>query len=228
MLKATRAKRQNQSCKVFEFKLSKRAFNRKTREHFKLVFLQAKWFVNYVIAQANVFEVETRIKSVSVKVGKQFEERALTLLSSQMKQGLLDRVQANVRSLSTKKKQGQKIGKLRFRVIVSSIPLKQYGNTYDLPQHNRLKLVKHRKLIKIRGMEQVPKQAEFANANLLQRHGDYFLHVTTYVPKESQVYDKKTLIVFDVGLKKQFTFSNGLELGYRRCRSRRARRRTSQ
>ena len=41
-LKATRARRENQSCKVFEFKLSKQAFNRKTREHLALVFLQAK------------------------------------------------------------------------------------------------------------------------------------------------------------------------------------------
>ncbi len=41
-LKATRAKRACQSCKVFEFKLSKRDFNRKTREHLVLVFLQAK------------------------------------------------------------------------------------------------------------------------------------------------------------------------------------------
>ena len=132
-----------------------------------------------------------------------------------MKQALLDRVQANIRSLATKKKQGEKIGKLRFRVIVKSIPLKQFGNTYDLPQHNRLRLVKHKKLIKIRGMDQVPKEAEFANANLLQRHGDYFLHVTGYVPKKKKVHDKKTLIVFDAGLKKQFTFSNGLELAYR-------------
>ena len=130
-LKATRARRKKQSCKVFEFKLSKGSFNRKTREHLALVFLQAKWFVNYVIAQPNVFEVDTRIKSVPVKVDKQFEERSLTLLSSQMKQALLDRVQANVRSLATKKKQGEKIGKLRFRVIVNSIPLKQFGNTYD-------------------------------------------------------------------------------------------------
>jgi putative transposase len=214
-LKATRAKRAEQSCKVFKFKLSKRAFNRKTREHLALVFLQAKWFVNFALAQKNLFEVDTRVISVPVKVGKQFEERALTLLSSQMKQALLDRLQANVRSLATKKKQGEKIGKLRFRTIVRAIPLKQYGNTYSFPQHNRLKLVKHKKLIKIRGMDQLPKDAEFANAQLLQRHGDYFLHVTTYVPKESPVHNAKTLIVFDVGLKKQFTFSNGLELDYR-------------
>ncbi len=128
-LKATRARRKNQSCKVFEFKLSKQAFSRKTREHFTSVFLQAKWFVNYVLAQPNVFEVDTKVRSVPVKVGKQFEERSLTLLSSQMKQALLDRVQANVRSLATKKKQGEKIGKLRFRVIINSIPLKQIGNT---------------------------------------------------------------------------------------------------
>jgi len=139
-LKATRAKRQNQSCKVYEFKLSKRAFNRKTREYLTLVFLQAKWFVNYAIAQANIFEVDTRIKSVPVKVSKQFEERGLTLLSSQMKQALLDRLQANVRSLATKKKQGEKIGKLRFRAIIGSIPLKQYNNTYFFPQlYNRIR-----------------------------------------------------------------------------------------
>ena len=64
-------------------------------------------------------------------------------------------------------------------------------------------------------LDQVPKEAEFANVNLLQRHEDYFLHVTTYIPQEKWVHDKKTLIVFDAGLKKQFIFSNGLELGYR-------------
>lgn len=214
-LKATRAKRAEQTCKVFEFKLSKQAFSRNTREHLILLFLQAKWFVNYALAQPNLFEVDTRVKTVPVKVGEQFEERALTVLSSQIKQALLDRLQANVRSLATKKQQGEKIGKLRFRTRVSSIPLKQYGNTYAFPQHNRLKLVKHKKLIKIRGMDQIPPEADFANAHLLQRHGDYFLKVTTYVPKEQAVHQTPALIAFDVGLSKQFTFSNGLELEYR-------------
>lgn len=59
-LKDARAKRLNQSCKFFEFKLSKRSFNRKTREHLALVFLQAKLFVNYAIAQLNIFEMDTR------------------------------------------------------------------------------------------------------------------------------------------------------------------------
>ncbi len=214
-LKATRAKRAKQSCKVFEFKLSKGAFSRKTHEYFVLLFLQAKWFVNYALAQPNLFEVDSRVKVVPVKVGEQFEDRALTVLASQMKQALLDRLQANVRSLSTKKQQGEKIGKLRFRTRVGSIPLKQYENTYSFPQHNRLKLVKHKKLIKFRGMDQIPKNADFSNAHLLQRHGDYFLNVTIYVPKKQVVFKPSVLIAFDTGLGKQFTFSNGLELEYR-------------
>ncbi len=214
-LKATRARRQTQTCQVFEFKLSKRSFTQKTREHFNRLFLEAKWFVNHALAQPNLFQVDTRVKTVLVKVGDHYQDRQLTVLSSQMKQALLDRLQVNVRSLSTKKQQGEKIGKLRFRARVCSIPLKQYENTYSFPQHNRLKLAKHKKLIKIRGMDQIPKDADFANAHLLQRHGDYFLNVTTYVPKEKPVHQIPTMIAFDVGLGKQFTFSNGLELEYR-------------
>ncbi|MFX0114052.1 MAG: hypothetical protein ACFFB3_05860 [Candidatus Hodarchaeota archaeon] len=74
--------------------------------------------------------LDTKVKSVPVKVGADFEDRQLTCLSSQMKQGLLTKTHNAVRGLAQLMKKGHKVGKLKFKRRIGSIPLKQYANTY--------------------------------------------------------------------------------------------------
>lgn len=67
-----------------------------------------------------------------MKVQDTFKTRPLTHLSSQMKQALLDRIKDNIRVLAQLKAKGHKVGVLRFKSRIRSLPLKQYGNTYRI------------------------------------------------------------------------------------------------
>ncbi|MFQ5980240.1 MAG: RNA-guided endonuclease InsQ/TnpB family protein, partial [Candidatus Heimdallarchaeota archaeon] len=183
------------------------------------LFLEAKWFYNWVLSQPDAFAVDSTLQTVPVKVGAVFEARVLTCLSSQMKQGLVTQIQQAIRALAELKKTGHKVGPLKFKTFLDCIPLKQYGITYQLDRaHQRLKLQKLKQRLRVHGCGQLPFDAELANAQLLRRHGDYYLHVVTYQARTTQpclTAPPDTAIGIDPGLQTQFTFSNGVAVEYR-------------
>jgi len=185
---ATQAKRANQVCKVFELKIDKSHLSKTQSEFLGRLFAEDKWFYNYCLSQKNIKDADTTIKSVPVKLGKDgvYEDRPLTNLAGQMKQAIQNRIFLSLKTLSTLKKKGKKVGWLKFKSHVESLPLKQHNVTYRLNlNQNYLLLPKLKKPIKVLGLEQIPPKAELANANLLSKHGDYFLHVTTFMDKDS-------------------------------------------
>jgi putative transposase len=68
-----------------------------------------------------------------------------------------------------------------------------------------------KKAFKIIGFKQIPKDAEFANANLVRRASGYYLKVTCYVPKEEKTF-KYPEVGIDFGIKTSLTLSNGEKL----------------
>ncbi|MFX0066504.1 MAG: RNA-guided endonuclease InsQ/TnpB family protein [Candidatus Hermodarchaeota archaeon] len=213
-LRVTREKRKNQRCRVYELKLDKSHLAQETLTHLQTLFLQAKWFVNAVIESKDIFAFDTKVKEVGVKVGETYETRTLSLLSSQMKQGLLTQIQLDIRNLAKKKAKGYKVGQLKFKTSVHSIPLKQYDNTYAIRQAtNRVRIQGLKKWLRVRGLQQIPENIEFANAKLLQRHGDFYLHVTTYGSKQSTTVPERS-IGLDFGIKHQLVLSNGIRVNY--------------
>jgi putative transposase len=74
-LAATKARRKTQVCRVYALKLNRAKMNTTSRAHLNRLFLEAKWFYNWVLSQPDVFEVDTKVKSVPVKVGGVFEGR---------------------------------------------------------------------------------------------------------------------------------------------------------
>ncbi|MHA2274035.1 MAG: RNA-guided endonuclease InsQ/TnpB family protein [Candidatus Hodarchaeales archaeon] len=224
-LQTTKARRKTQVCRVYELKITNAKLSPRSRAHLTRLFIEGKWFYNWIVSQEDVFDVDTKVKSVPVKVGDEFEERQLTCLSSQMKQGLVTKTQHSIRGLAKLKAQGRKVGRLKFKRQIVSIPLKQYGITYQLfPDQQKIKLQGLREHIRVRGLEQLPSDGEFANAHLILRHGDYYLHVTTYQPKENQPVPPFRVIGLDFGLNHQLTFSNGLALDFQICFPKRLRR----
>ncbi|MHA2232956.1 MAG: RNA-guided endonuclease InsQ/TnpB family protein, partial [Candidatus Hodarchaeales archaeon] len=214
-LAATKARRKSQVCRVYELKLTKAKLSTKAQTHLTRLFIEAKWFYNWIVSQENVFHLDTKIKSVPVKVGNEFEERQLTCLSSQMKQGLLTKTHNSIRGLAQLKKKGRKVGHLKFKRQFCSIPLKQHGNTYKfLPAQQKIQIQGLREPIRVRGFDQIPINAEFANAHLLSRHGDYYLHVVTYQAKNTQFTPPMQRIGMDFGLSHQLTFSNRVVLDF--------------
>ena len=212
--KATRAKREQQHCRTYELKVDKSKLSKRMASMLKLLFLQAKWFCNMIIGCADVFAFDSSITQVEVKKGETTEKRELDLLSSQMKQGLLDRIKQDIIDLAKKKKKGQKVGKLKFKKSIRSIPLKQYNNTYAIDfSTNKIHIQNITGWIKVRGLKQLPKDAEFASAVLLWKQGDFYLHITIYTAKQEKHVPEKS-IGLDLGIKHQLTLSAGIVVDY--------------
>ncbi|MEM0159946.1 MAG: hypothetical protein QW393_04285, partial [Candidatus Micrarchaeaceae archaeon] len=100
--KATRAKRKDQTAKVYEIKFDKSKISKQRSDALQRLFLEGKWFTNYIISKGitdSVSYKDYKVRKVNIKVGNKFEERELTILSSQMKQYLIKRLQSNVKTL---------------------------------------------------------------------------------------------------------------------------------
>jgi hypothetical protein len=169
----TLRRRQEQVCRQYELKLDSSHFNHLTRKQMPALFLEAKWLYNAQLANG-VFTTDYRTQTVRVKVGDHYENRTIRNLSSQMRQEILDRTKDNVYGLAALKKNGHKVGGLKFKRQVTSIPLKQYGVTYRIDRtHNRIGIQGIRQKLRARGLNQIPPGAEFANAILIQMHKSF-------------------------------------------------------
>lgn len=157
--------------------------------------------------------MDDKIHEVPVKVKDVFEIRPLICLSSQMKQGILNRTQDNIRGLSELKKNGHKIGNLKYKSMVQSIPLKQYGNTYEILDTKYIRVQGIKQKIRVRGLKQIPAGSDIANGTLLCKHGDYYLSITTYQEKKKQVPAIESVGI-DFGLSRQLVLSKGTAIQY--------------
>ncbi len=66
-----------------------------------------------------------------------FGEKELRVLSSQMMQALIKRLQDNVSALAKQKTKGVDVGKIKFVRWMYSIPIMQYGITYSVDRANK-------------------------------------------------------------------------------------------
>jgi len=212
-LKATKARRKRQCCRVFEVKLDNSHLNQHTKAQLQRVFLESKWLYNYILSQSTVFDVDYKLAAVPVKVKDSFELRELRHLSSHMKQSVVKRTMDNIRGLARLKEKGHKIGRLKYKSYVKSIPLKQYGNTYKILNDKYLKIQGISQQLRVNGLTQIPAGSELANASLIQRHGDYYVAITTYQAKTKTTPPVKTVGI-DFGIKTQLTLSDGISIQY--------------
>ena len=170
--KQTLIRRRTQEAKTFELKLDKSKVSKTTLAVLNRFFLEAKWFSNYIVANGILNfkpHVDYKVKVVQVKVGDAFQEREFRALSSQMKQALIKRIQEDVMALSKLKKKGSKVGRIKFVKAVHSIPLTQYGVTYWVKKDKGVH-VQGIGNFKVSGLDQVPENAEFSTANLVERN----------------------------------------------------------
>jgi len=199
-------------CKTYELKIDKSHVSKETCETLRRLFLEAKWFYNDLLERSRhgeqgIFDADYKRREVLVRnKDGLFETRELKYLSSQMRQEIIQRTKRSIYGLSKLKKKGHKVGALKFKSRIESIPLRQYGVTYDIIGGKvRIQNIKQR--LRVRGLGQIP-PAEVASATLEQRSGDYFVHVTTYQKKVNK-FPRKSLGI-DAGIKNQLTLSNGL------------------
>ncbi|MFP3262259.1 MAG: transposase, partial [Nitrososphaeria archaeon] len=97
--KQTLLRRKTKEAKTFELKLDKSKISKTKLAILNRLFLEAKWYTNYIIANGILNfkpHADYKVKTVHVKVCNTFQEREIQALSSQMKQALIKRLQDNV------------------------------------------------------------------------------------------------------------------------------------
>ncbi len=211
-LRKTRIKRQSQRCKVFELKIDQSSLNKQQEEQLKMWFVEAKWLYNYILAQDNISDVNYKIKNILVKYKDKFIEKELKYLPSKCKQDLIKLVYQNIKSLSVLKRNGHKIGKLKFKREYNSIELSQYGNTHKIINKNKIKIFNIKKPLKVHGLEQIKDNYDLANAKLVKKASGYYIKLTCF---EFVTFEKlnsccnKQDLGLDFGIKNNVTTSEG-------------------
>lgn len=218
-LKKTKEKRKNQVPKVYQLKISYSNLNKEQKQWLERIFLEAKWLYNYTVAdiQNRLNSQTEKIKQVEIQTPKGVETRDIINLSSQMKQGILERIKQNLSNLSKAKQKGVKVGKLKLKSDYKNIPLKQNGMTFKvLKDKNRIKLQGLKKPIRVLGLHQIPENSEIAKAELIKKSDGYYIYLTCYIDKEIMKEEKiDKPIGIDFGIKHQLTLSNGMKINYR-------------
>lgn len=209
-LKATKAKRKTQVCKVFEVKVDKGHLSTKVKEKLNLLFLEAKWLYNHYLAN-EPFQVPWNQKQVQVKVKDAFEDRDISLCGAHIKQEILQGIKQSILNLSRAKKKGRKIGRLKYKSEINTLNLKEYNNTYRI-RGSRIK-IPNIPYLRVNGLKQL-EGYELANAKLLRRAGDYYFKITCHKDKEVVPTLPEGSIGIDLGLKHQLTLSNGVQIDY--------------
>ena len=206
--KATRERRKDMLCRVFEVKADLSRMSKSQRNDVNTLFREAKWFRNAYLADNGLSD---KSRSVKVKVKDIFEERELTLLGSQIKQSIISEVKDSIRGLAMLKEKGHKVGALKFKSVCNCVNLKQFHVTYDIDKdRSRIRVQGIRKPFKVRGLEQIPDDAEIANAKFIRKASGLYFHITCYVPKEEKHIPHRSVGI-DFGISDNLVFSDGRE-----------------
>ncbi len=187
-LHETKERRKNQIPVVYQLKINLDSISKTTKDKLFKLFLEAKWMYNYIVAdiENRLNDTADKLKEVEIKDGENFEKRKIEVLSSQMKQGLVERIKQNLYALHRQKQNGYKTGKLQFKHYVNSIPLKQYGNTFKFvnQQKTRVKIQGFKKPFRVLGGHQIPEDSEIAKAELIRKPSGIYLFVTCYIDRD--------------------------------------------
>jgi len=227
-LKETKKRRKTQTPKVYQLKLQN--LKEEDSELLDRLFLEVKWLRNYIVSdiESRLTPNTYKLKEVEVEVKDSFEKREITHLGSQIKQSVIERVKDDLNALHKSKEKGNKVGRLKFKSEVNSIPLKQYGITYAIDfKCNRVRIQNVKKRFRVLGLHQIPDGAEFAKAELIRKPSGYYLYITAFLNKEpTLVKTKKNKVKekpiehfnkpigMDFGIKNQITLSNSMKIDY--------------
>lgn len=214
---ATALRRKSQVVKCYELKIVQKRLNREQKEQLTQLFLEAKWLYNFLLSEKKKQEVylnclnPTSYKEVTTldKDGNKVVHK-LTRLRSSYKQTIHMRMISNEKTIRTLFKKGlQKHGSLKFKSEFTCIPLKSID--WKFVSLRTIKLAGISKPVLVRGTKQIPKNCEFANANLVKKVDGYYLKVTCCIDKENFSEPKKNgkEIGLDFGIKTNITTSEG-------------------
>ena len=105
---------------------------------------------------------------------------------------------ASIKTLHTLKNKGKKVGKLKFKKEVNSIPLRALKYTYDIDfKTYRIRIQGLKTWLKVNGLEKIPSNIEIANAVLIRKNNEYYVNITTFTNEKLKT-NKNELVVVDI------------------------------
>ena len=207
--KATKARRRDMICKVFEVKADASKMSVAQKDQINALFREAKWFRNAYLSDSSA--VNDKNRSIPVKAGDSFEQRELTVLGSHIRQSIIAEIKDNIKTLAALKRKGYSVGPLKFKSVCNCVDLKQYHVTYNIYfDKQRIKVQGIKKHFRVRGLQQIPENAEVANAKLIRKASGLYFHITCYIPKEEKTIPDRYAGI-DFGIENNLVFSDGRE-----------------
>ena len=218
----TVARRATMDVKCYDMKIQSNKLSKKQLNLLEQYFKQAKYFANAIISSEDIFKFDYKTKQVNVKwfdVDKiEHNETRDIILPSQIKQSIHSGIITDIKNLSKAKKKNNKIGKLRFKKEVTSIPLVQYDVTYKMKPKNKINIAGIG-LVSVRGKDQLTSDIkEYGPAKLIRKPDGYLVQITCF--KDRKVIPSTPLEVGDVvgldfGIKDNIVTSHGEKFDFK-------------
>lgn len=205
----TKQRHADMDCKTFEIKVLSNKMSINQRNQINTLFKEAKWIRNAYLN--NKDDVLDNFKSVPVKVKDTIEIKPLEIIGSQIKQSVIKQINSEIKSLSSNKKNDRKIGKLKFKSYHNSLNLKQYGTTYKIINNKHIKIQNIDNPLYVRGLKQIPLDAEYCNAKFVRKVNGLYFYITCYIPKQQEILTNR-MVGIDFGIENNLNFSDDREV----------------
>lgn len=215
-LKATRERRQNQSIKVIELKVNCHQTSKETFVRMNNCFKQAKWVENDMLAwsekcdENNIFKYEYLDHKIIERKDKDgnlvYENISLPVY---FHRALVKQVKQDIMNLSKAKKKGNKVGKLKFKSGVNSIPIITGG--IKIIDNSHITIPSFHKL-KVYGLDQLKKYKDYeiADGRFIRKASGFYIKISICIDKNYNTIKKSYKEVgLDFGIKDNIITSDG-------------------
>ena len=134
----TRLKRKSQSCKTFRFKVDRSHLSHSQSEALKMFFVESKRIYNYLITEMkngkDIFDYDYKtLKNITyLDKDRNLIEYNVKYVGSSVVQDIVRSIKETIYGLSASKKNGNKVGSLKYKSECNSIRLRQYGVTHHI------------------------------------------------------------------------------------------------
>ncbi len=216
-LNATRERRKSQTIKVFELKVNCHHTSKETFAKMNNYFKQAKWIENDMLACSKKVDEEYNIFKYEYLDHKEVKRKDkdgnfITEnidLPVYFHRALVKQIKTDIMNLHKAKVKGRKVGALKFKREVNSIPIitggcKVIDKTHiTIPGFHKLKVY---------GLEQLDKFSEYevADARFVRKASGFYVHISVCLNKNTNQKSKTYKDVgLDFGIKDNIITSDG-------------------
>lgn len=211
----TSQRRKSQICRVYKVKIDESRLSVKQKEQLKMLFIEAKWFYNWLLAnKENLSSINAQKIHTIEKLNKDKQEETVELrfIKSSQRDSVLEGIKSSLKTMKSLREKGiQKHGTLKFTSEYKSIELKQFGITHKIRGKRAMIIQGISKKVPVNGLKQLPENCDIANAKLLNTPTGYYVALTTYSFKNDvkEVAKTKPIIGIDFGCQTSLIYSDG-------------------